>query len=211
MEDRACLAARRTDSITRLGFTGAVDFARHTVGLARHKVVGFAEVMQPIDTLGIAVGQQPNTASTPSTRTMGDWRSANKDARRGYQRTGGREVLILAAYRNYFRVSTASPPMGLKTIKPPSDNGDHSAETEVAEKKSVPIDSLFFFAYRNCFRAFTASPRMGAAAAQTGRTAALLNQRQQKIWKSRLQGSRTFALNVQVESPTSFASACQCR
>ncbi len=26
-------------------FIGTVDFARHTVGLARHKVVGFGEVM----------------------------------------------------------------------------------------------------------------------------------------------------------------------
>jgi len=39
-------------------FIGAVDFARHTVGLARHEVVGFAEVMQPIDTLRVAVEQQ---------------------------------------------------------------------------------------------------------------------------------------------------------
>jgi len=37
---------------------GAVDFARHTVGLARHELVGFAEVMQPINTLGVAVEQQ---------------------------------------------------------------------------------------------------------------------------------------------------------
>jgi hypothetical protein len=39
-------------------FIGAVDFARHAVGLARHKVVGLGEVMQAIDTLGVAVEQQ---------------------------------------------------------------------------------------------------------------------------------------------------------
>jgi hypothetical protein len=39
-------------------FIGAVDFARHSVGLARHEVVGFAEVMQPIKTLRDAVEQQ---------------------------------------------------------------------------------------------------------------------------------------------------------
>jgi hypothetical protein len=38
-------------------FIGAVDFARHTVGLARHELVGFAEVMQPIDTLRGAVDE----------------------------------------------------------------------------------------------------------------------------------------------------------
>jgi hypothetical protein len=37
---------------------GAVDFARHTVGLARHEAVGFAEVTQPIDILSVAVERQ---------------------------------------------------------------------------------------------------------------------------------------------------------
>ena len=39
-------------------FIGAVDFARHAIGLARHEVVGFGEVMQSINTLGVAVEQQ---------------------------------------------------------------------------------------------------------------------------------------------------------
>ena len=39
-------------------FIGAIDFARHAIGLARHEVVGLGEVMQPIDTLGVAVEQQ---------------------------------------------------------------------------------------------------------------------------------------------------------
>ncbi len=39
-------------------FIGAVDFARHAVGLVRHELVGFAEVMQSIDTLGVAVNEQ---------------------------------------------------------------------------------------------------------------------------------------------------------
>ena len=39
-------------------FIGAVDFARHAIGLARHEVVGFGEVMQAIDALGVAVEQQ---------------------------------------------------------------------------------------------------------------------------------------------------------
>ena len=43
-------------------FIGAVDFARHAVGLARREVVGFGEVMQPIDTLGIAVKHQQHRA-----------------------------------------------------------------------------------------------------------------------------------------------------
>jgi hypothetical protein len=38
-------------------FIGAVDFARPTVGLARHELVGFAQVKQPIDTLGVAVNK----------------------------------------------------------------------------------------------------------------------------------------------------------
>ena len=39
-------------------FIGTIDFARHTIGLARHEVVGFGEVMQAIDTLGVAVEQE---------------------------------------------------------------------------------------------------------------------------------------------------------
>ena len=37
---------------------GAVDLARHTIGLARPEVVGFGEVMQTIDALGVAIQQQ---------------------------------------------------------------------------------------------------------------------------------------------------------
>ena len=43
-------------------FIGAIDFARHTIGLARHEVVGLGEVMQPIDTLGVAVKHQQHRA-----------------------------------------------------------------------------------------------------------------------------------------------------
>ena len=43
-------------------FVGAVDFARHAIGLARHEVVGFREVMQPINALGVAVQQQQHRA-----------------------------------------------------------------------------------------------------------------------------------------------------
>ena len=32
----------------RVQFIGAIDFARHAIGLARHEVVGFAEVMQAL-------------------------------------------------------------------------------------------------------------------------------------------------------------------
>ncbi len=39
-------------------FIGAIDFARHAIGLARHEVVGFAEVMQAINTLCVAVDEQ---------------------------------------------------------------------------------------------------------------------------------------------------------
>jgi hypothetical protein len=39
-------------------FIGTVDFARQAIGLARHEVVGFGEVMEAIDTLGVAVKQQ---------------------------------------------------------------------------------------------------------------------------------------------------------
>ena len=39
-------------------FIGAIDFARHTIGLARHEVVDFAEVMQAINTLRVAVDEQ---------------------------------------------------------------------------------------------------------------------------------------------------------
>ncbi len=39
-------------------FIGAIDFARHTIGLARHEVVGFGEVMQAINTLRVAVNEQ---------------------------------------------------------------------------------------------------------------------------------------------------------
>ena len=37
---------------------GTVDIARHSVGLARHEVVGLGEVMQPIDLLRVAIQQQ---------------------------------------------------------------------------------------------------------------------------------------------------------
>ena len=43
-------------------FIGAVDFACHTVGLVRHEVVGFREVVQPINTLSVAVQQQQHRA-----------------------------------------------------------------------------------------------------------------------------------------------------
>ena len=43
-------------------FIGAVDFARHAIGLARHEVVGLGEVMQPIDTLRVVVEQQQHRA-----------------------------------------------------------------------------------------------------------------------------------------------------
>jgi hypothetical protein len=39
-------------------FIGAVDFARHAVGLAGREVVGLGEVMQPIDALGVATGDR---------------------------------------------------------------------------------------------------------------------------------------------------------
>ena len=39
-------------------FIGAIDFARHAIGLARHEVVGLGEVMQSINTLGVAVEQE---------------------------------------------------------------------------------------------------------------------------------------------------------
>jgi hypothetical protein len=39
-------------------FIGAVDFARHAGGLARLEVVGFGEVMQPINALSVTVEQQ---------------------------------------------------------------------------------------------------------------------------------------------------------
>ena len=39
-------------------FIGAIDFARHAIGLARHEVVGFGEVVQPINTLCVAVHEQ---------------------------------------------------------------------------------------------------------------------------------------------------------
>ena len=39
-------------------FIGAIDFARHAIGLARHEVVGLGEVMQAINTLGVAVNEQ---------------------------------------------------------------------------------------------------------------------------------------------------------
>ena len=43
-------------------FIGAVDFAPHAIGLARHEAVGFGEVMQAIDTLGVAIQQQQHRA-----------------------------------------------------------------------------------------------------------------------------------------------------
>jgi hypothetical protein len=43
-------------------FVGAIDFARHAVGLARHEVVGFGEVMQPINALGVAIDEQQHRA-----------------------------------------------------------------------------------------------------------------------------------------------------
>ena len=43
-------------------FIGAVDFARHAIGLARREVVGFGEVMHLIDTLGVAVEHQQHRA-----------------------------------------------------------------------------------------------------------------------------------------------------
>jgi hypothetical protein len=49
------------------------------------------------------------------------------------------------------------------------------AKGEKREKIWAAVD---FFTYRNCFRVFTASPQMGTAAAQTGRTATLLNRPQ---------------------------------
>ena len=39
-------------------FIGVIDFARHAIGLARREVVGFGEVMQAINTLGVAVDEQ---------------------------------------------------------------------------------------------------------------------------------------------------------
>ena len=39
-------------------FIGAIDLARHAIGLARHEVVGFREVMQAINTLRVAVDEQ---------------------------------------------------------------------------------------------------------------------------------------------------------
>ena len=39
-------------------FIGAIDFARHAIGLARREVVGLGEVMQSIETLGVAVEQE---------------------------------------------------------------------------------------------------------------------------------------------------------
>jgi hypothetical protein len=44
--------------VHQVEFIGAVDFARHAIGLASHEVVGFGKVMQAIDTLGVAVEQQ---------------------------------------------------------------------------------------------------------------------------------------------------------
>ena len=46
----------------QIEFIGAIDFARHAVGLARREVVGFGEVMHPIDTLGVAVKHQQHRA-----------------------------------------------------------------------------------------------------------------------------------------------------
>jgi hypothetical protein len=45
-------------------FIGAVDFAHHTVGLARHALVGFGEVMHPIDTLSVAVEHQEHRTTS---------------------------------------------------------------------------------------------------------------------------------------------------
>ena len=43
-------------------FIGAIDFARHAIGLARHEAVGFGEVMQAINTLRVAVDEQQHRA-----------------------------------------------------------------------------------------------------------------------------------------------------
>jgi hypothetical protein len=42
-------------------FVGAVDLARDAVGCACLEAVGFGEVMQPIDPLGVAVQKQQHT------------------------------------------------------------------------------------------------------------------------------------------------------
>ena len=46
----------------QVGLIGAVDFACHTVGLVRHEVLGFREVVQPINALSVAVQQQQHCA-----------------------------------------------------------------------------------------------------------------------------------------------------
>jgi len=70
-------------------FIGAVGFARHAVGLARHEVVRFAGVMQPIDALGVVVGEQqhPHTTSPPTTRAtvIGAHKQEHKNVVREYQ------------------------------------------------------------------------------------------------------------------------------
>jgi hypothetical protein len=52
----------------QIEFIGAVDFARHTVGLARHQVVGFGEVVQPINALDVAGGLRPIIPKAASSR-----------------------------------------------------------------------------------------------------------------------------------------------
>jgi hypothetical protein len=81
MEDRACFGVGPDRFDHQIQFIGAVDFARHAVGLARHKVVGFAEVMQPIVTLvsrsgnptrPVLLPREQWAIGAPQTRTRGE-------------------------------------------------------------------------------------------------------------------------------------------